>query len=135
MKKRRETCEEYILTHMHCVCRAHNAFPTQRKLLIVLCYLHVQRIFFLLMSTTKCAAELSEGIHCYLEEFPDLEHYWDWNQSPRVSSPGSWVTEKTFIVIHHKFVELSQPITLVFSEAIREAGPSFCVQNLFVFPW
>lgn len=31
VKMRRETCEEYILTHMHCVCRAHNAFPTQRK--------------------------------------------------------------------------------------------------------
>lgn len=37
--------------------------------------------------------------------------------------------------IHHKFGELSQPITPVFSEAIREMGPSFCVQNLFVFPW
>lgn len=79
---RRETCEEYILTHMHCVCRAHNAFPTQRKTFNCSLLSTCTENFFLSMSTTKCAADLSEGIRCYLEESPDLEHYWDWNRSP-----------------------------------------------------
>lgn len=56
-------------------------FLCREKFLIVFCYLYVYRIFFLFMFIIKCVVELSEGIFCYLEEFFDLEYYWDWNWS------------------------------------------------------
>lgn len=56
-------------------------FLCREKFLIVFCYLYVQRIFFLFMFIIKCVVDLSEGIRCYLEEFFDLEYYWDWNWS------------------------------------------------------